>query len=225
MCGRYTFTRALNPEEIVYPEGVVADSRPRYNIAPTQYAPVLAMSDTMHTSYFRWGLIPYWAKDISIGVRTINARAETLLEKPAFREPVRRNRCLVYADGFYEWKKTGAGKQPHFITLRDETPFYFAGIADEWLSPEGKRIPSFSIITTTPNELMADIHDRMPVILTGDSVARWMDPRATAGEAIAVLKPYESKRMKAYPVSPQVGNVRADFPGLTEPWSPPPQLF
>lgn len=225
MCGRYTFTRIPDAGTIIYPEGISVEPGPRYNIAPTQYAPVIPMSDPQHLYYFRWGLIPYWSKDLSIGLRTINARAETLLEKPAFREPVRRSRCLVLADGFYEWKKTGSGKQPYRITLKSEETFYFAGISDEWQSPEGKKLYSFSIITTIPNELMADIHDRMPAILTGDSEKIWLDSQTDVADALTCLRPYNPIRMQAYPVSPQVGNVKIDHPGLIQPFVPPALLF
>ncbi|MDX2246583.1 MAG: SOS response-associated peptidase [Bacteroidia bacterium] len=225
MCGRYTFTRTTDAGAVVYPEGISINANPRYNIAPTQYAPVIPMDDPLHTYYFRWGLIPHWAKDVSIGIKMINARAETLGEKPAFREPLRRSRCLVPADGFYEWKKTASGKQPYRITLQPESVFSFAGISDEWVSPEGNRIFSFSIITTEPNELMADIHDRMPVILSGEAEKKWLDPRTDVSEVITLLKPYNPFRMKAYPVSPQVGNVRADHAGLIQPYAPPALLF
>ncbi|MEZ4774435.1 MAG: SOS response-associated peptidase [Bacteroidia bacterium] len=225
MCGRYTFTRIPDAGSVIYPEGIPVETGPRYNIAPTQYAPVIPMDDPLHTYYFRWGLIPYWAKDMSIGLRTINARAETLLEKPAFREPVRRSRCLIPADGFYEWKKTGTGKQPYRIALKSDDIFYFAGISDEWQSPDGKKIYSFSIITTEPNELMADIHNRMPVILKGDAEKKWLDVNADVGEVLTLTRPYDHRRMQAYPVSAQVGNVRIDHAGLIQPIVPPPLLF
>ena len=225
MCGRYTFTQTPDPELVVLPEGFEIETGPRYNLAPGQFAPVIQQADPEHIHYMRWGLIPAWARDEKIGYKMINARAETLADKPAFRGPVRQSRCLVMADGFYEWKKTGAGKQPFRITLKDESPFYFAGIYDRWHAPIGYEIMTFSIITTEPNELMTDIHDRMPAILTPDQELIWMDPDRGLDEVLAVLKPYESIRMNAYPVSPQVGNVRNDNQNLVLPYHPPPTLF
>ena len=169
MCGRYSFAQNPDPAVIVQPEGVEMVWEPRYNLAPTQYAPVIPQGDPKRIHLMRWGLVPYWAKDSSIGFKMINARSETITEKPAFRDPVKRSRCLVLADGFYEWKKTANGKQPYRIVLETEKPFYMAGISDQWLSPEGKKIQTFSIITTGPNELMKDIHNRMPVIFNQEN--------------------------------------------------------
>jgi putative SOS response-associated peptidase YedK len=149
---------------------------------------------------------------------------ESIFDRPAFRQAVLDGRCLVLADGFYEWKKTGAGKQPYRIVLRDEPIFAFAGISDRWKSPEGDWVESFSIITTEPNELMAAIHNRMPAILSEEMAHAWLDPQQDPEELVALLSPYGGA-MRAYPVSHSVGNVRNDFPGLIAPYQPPPTLF
>ena len=148
------------------------DFRPNYNAAPTQNLPLILNSDPATISLGRWGLIPSWAKEQKIGNRMINARAETLLQKPSFRTPFRKHRCLVLADGFYEWKKTSDGKIPHRIALKDNQPFAFAGIWEMWTAPEGEEIRSFSIITTEPNQLMKPLHHRMPVILKKENGQR-----------------------------------------------------
>jgi putative SOS response-associated peptidase YedK len=225
MCGRYTLTHLPPNREVVMPEGRQVQLAPRYNIAPTQYAAVIPQTDAQRIHAFRWGLIPHWAEDMSIAAQTINARVETVLDRPAFRQAVRTGRCLVLADGFYEWKKTGAGKQPFRVTLKAAQPFFFAGISDTWKHPDGYRITSFSIITTPPNALMADIHDRMPAILSDDAALAWIDPRQDAEELVALLRPYEATAMEACAVSQSVGNVKNDFPRLIDPYLPPPTLF
>lgn len=224
MCGRYSFTQKPDPAIIVQPEGIEILWKPRYNLAPSQYAPVIPQGDPRRIHLMRWGLIPHWAKDMSMSFNMINARAETLSEKPAFRDPVKRSRCLVLADSFYEWKKIGSGKQPYRIMMESEKPFYMAGISDQWLNPEGGIIHSFSIITTTPNSLMLDIHDRMPAILGSKEAKQWITARDYQGVA-SLLQPFASDKMKAYPVSPNVGNVRNDSEDLVLPYEPPPTLF
>ena len=182
MCGRFTLT--VDPSELresfanySFPE----QHAPRFNIAPTQ--PILAIpnDDRMAADFFVWGLIPSWAKDPSIGSRLINARAEGLAEKPSFRGSFKYKRCLIPADGFYEWKSQPGTKTkvPHFIFLKDHRPFAFAGLWDEWYSPDGGSVRSATIITTAPNELMAPIHNRMPAILAPGDYARWLDPAET----------------------------------------------
>ncbi len=226
MCGRYTLTQLPDDREVLIPEGLTLSLAPRYNIAPSQYAAVIPQEDPGRIHAFRWGLIPSWAQDMSIAFKTINARAETVLERPAFRQAVREGRCLVLSDGFYEWQKTGAGKQPYRITLKDESLFAYAGISDRWQHPDGHWIESFSIITTEPNELMADIHNRMPAILSGDAAKVWLNPHADPEELVAMLlRPYEADLMRAYPVSHQVGRVQNDDARLILPYQPPPTLF
>ena len=225
MCGRFTLTHLPKNQEVVLPEGVQLSLAPRYNIAPSQYCAVVPADDPERIHAFRWGLIPHWADDEAGGYKTINARVETVLDRPAFRQAVRQGRCLVLADGFYEWKKTGAGKQPYRIRLRSGRIFAFAGISDRWKRPDGAWLESFSIITTPPNALMADIHDRMPAILSDDAALAWLDPRQDVEELVALLGPYEATEMEAYAVSQSVGNVKNDFPQLIDLFLPPPTLF
>ena len=217
MCGRFTLT--VDPadageefEDVTFP----AKFAPRYNIAPTQ--PVLAIpNDGKHAAdFFVWGLIPSWAKDPSIGNRLINARGETLAEKPSFRGGYKYKRCLILADGFYEWK-SGAGtktKVPHFIRLQTARPFAFAGLWDEWQSPDGSSIRSCTIITTKPNKLMASIHDRMPVILHPKDYADWLDSSPRSADSLnRLITGFPAELMQAYPVSTLVnspGNDRAE---------------
>jgi putative SOS response-associated peptidase YedK len=163
----------------------------------------------------KWGLIPSWAKDPKIAFQTINARAETIADKPAFRVPIRRKRCLIPADSFYEWKRNGTEKQPMRIMLKTGELFSMAGIYDSWRDPEGNLVHSCSIVTTTPNQLMADIHDRMPVILRPEDEGLWLDRGVSDPEMLRhLMVPYPEDKMRAYPVSPRVGNVRHNDPEL-----------
>lgn len=183
----------------------------RYNIAPTQNVLVItAEENERKANFFRWGLIPFWAKDSSIGNRMINARAETVDEKPSFKQLLSKKRCLIISSGFFEWKKTGEKKQPYFIHLKDNQPFSFAGLWDVW-KQDDQLIHSCTIITTKPNELMMPIHDRMPVILDQDKETLWLDPNLTdLGYLKSLLHEYPSESMEVYPVSPKVGNPRND---------------
>ncbi|MEM7660398.1 MAG: SOS response-associated peptidase [Bacteroidota bacterium] len=225
MCGRYTFTKVPKSESVINPDGVVLDLKPRYNQAPGQYALIRTQEAPTALSWHRWGLIPAWAKDKKIAYKLINARAETVAEKPSFRTAFQRYRCLVLADGFFEWKKTLSGKIPHWITLADESAFAFAGLSESWTSPEGKPLHTFTVITTEPNELMVDIHDRMPAILTEETARLWLQPDLVEKDAQALLQPFPAGLMKAHPVSPEVGKVQHDHPGLIQPYEPPPTLF
>ncbi len=225
MCGRYTLTKVPDESAVVYPETEKIALIPRFNVAPTQLMPIIPMADPGHIHFYRWGLIPYWAKDKKIGYKMINARSETLLEKAAFKTPFRQGRCLVPADGFYEWKQTLSGKQPYRITLQDESLFYFAGLYDVWRSPQGENITSYTVITTEPNELVLPIHDRMPVILDTAGAERWLSPQEKAEDLQEILRPYPAEEMKAYPVSPEVGSVRNESERLIRPYEPPPTLF
>ncbi len=181
---------------------------PNFNVAPTHMHPVMTNLDQEHLQFFRWGLIPFWAKDIKVGYKMINARKETLLEKNTFKNAVNKKRCIVPFDGFYEWKKTEDGKQPYRIVTTDTDIFSVAGLWERWKSPEGQDIYSFTLITQEPNELMTDIHNRMPAILLPDQERDWLDMTIPAEEAIQMLEPYPSELMKAYRVSKRVGNVR-----------------
>jgi putative SOS response-associated peptidase YedK len=168
-------------------------------------------------SRMRWGLIPFWAKDASIGYKMINARAETVASKPAFRDALKKRRCLIPADGFYEWKKTKPAKTPFCFTMSDDSIFAFAGIWDRWNNPEGETVETCCIITTTPNALLADVHDRMPVILPDDAYDLWLDPGMEKTDAIVdVLKPFDPALMQRYEVSTRVNLVKNDDPQVIE---------
>jgi putative SOS response-associated peptidase YedK len=221
MCGRFTLT--VNPADLqdaFSNYSFPARFAPRFNIAPTQ--PILAIpnDDKLRADFFTWGLIPMWAKDPEIGNRLINARGETLAEKPSFRGSYRHKRCLILADGFYEWKSFGGRKTktPYYILMQGHKPFAFAGLWDHWESPDGSSIQSCTIITTTPNELMASIHDRMPVILHPRDYARWLDPAPQTSENLQpLIKPFPADDMTAYAVSTLVNKVTNDMPELVVP--------
>jgi len=190
------------------------ENRPRLNIAPTQ--PVVTVrrelgKKTRKFTTMRWGLIPSWAKDMSIRTQTLNARSETVTTKPAFREPILTKRCLIPADGFYEWKKTGSVKQPYCFEVGEGELFALAGLWDQWKSPEGQIIESCTILTTTPNSLVEDMHDRMPVIVPPDKYDVWLDPDVNDFEVIRdILKPYDVNLMRRYPVSRKLNNSKID---------------
>jgi putative SOS response-associated peptidase YedK len=220
MCGRFTLT--LDPEELrealklgdMPPQWI-----PRYNVAPSQ--PVAAVTDaqTRAVDFLRWGLVPSWAKDISIGSRLINARAETLEEKPSFRTALQRRRCLILADGFYEWAKSRSTKgssMPFYFSLQSGQPFMFAGLWEIWRSSEDDVLRSCTIITTEANEVVAPVHERMPVILTGDDAWRWLNP-GPAATVKGLLKPYPAEAMRAYPVGKDVNSPNIDQSHLIEP--------
>jgi putative SOS response-associated peptidase YedK len=203
---------------------------PHYNIAPTQVMPVIELRrPERHDSagsmqwfrFKRWGLIPYWAKDAKIGASMINARSETVLEKPALAESFRKHRVLVPADGFYEWKKSGAGKrlvkQPYSFGLKDDSLFCFAGIAAKWKSPRNEVVESYSILTTSANRLVADAHDRMPVILPKSQYSRWLSTEPERAEdLLELLGPFDSAEMRRYPVSQKVNSPNNDSPDVAE---------
>ena len=220
MCGRFTLT--VNPadlqetfENYTFPQQFA----PRFNIAPTQ--PVLAIpnDERNEADFFLWGLIPMWAKDPGIGNKLINARAETLAEKPSFRGSLKYKRCLVFADGFYEWKSGAAKtKTPYFIHMNDRKPFAFAGLWDSWNSPDGSQVKTCTIITTEPNDLMALIHNRMPVILHPRDYAKWLDPSPQTPENLGpLLRPFPAEQMNAYVVSTMVNKPENDIPELVVP--------
>jgi putative SOS response-associated peptidase YedK len=215
MCGRYRLSRRKQlVDEYFGTDSGDSDWNPRYNIAPTQPVPVIRQHPTVPTrklSLLRWGLIPSWARDSSVGAGMINARSETAPAKPAFREAIVSRRCLIPADGFYEWQRNGQTKQPYCFELVDGELFAFAGLWDRWTNPHGESIESCTILTTTPNALLVDFHDRMPVILNSESYDLWLDPpyRDTAGLS-EMLKPFEPKLMRHYPVSTRLNNVHND---------------
>lgn len=210
MCGRYRLSSTERFLERFEVENEI-ELAPRYNIAPCQPIPVVRQNrerPVRSASMMRWGLIPYWSKDDKGAYKMINARAESVAERPAFRELIQRHRCLVPADGFYEWAHQGTTKQPYHFGMIDGSLFAFAGIWDRWKSPSGELVESCSILTTTPNSLLADIHDRMPVILKDDDYDLWLDPGYQRGEGILeMLRPFDASAMKRYPVSTRVNSV------------------
>ncbi len=217
MCGRYALTADPTDLQDAFPEFTLpTQGAPRYNIAPSQ--PILALPNDgkNQADFFVWGLIPSWAKDPSIGNRMINARAETLDEKPSFRGALKYHRCLIFANGFFEWQARPASKSkvPYFIRLKSGAPFVFAGLWENWQPADGSEVHSATIITTGPNELMASIHNRMPVILPRDAYAQWIDPSPRLPiDPKKLLVPYPAGEMEAYPVSTLVnspGNDRAE---------------
>jgi putative SOS response-associated peptidase YedK len=219
MCGRYTLFVDPADLQALFPDVVIAaELSPRYNIAPSQPVAVIANNDPRRIVFFRWGLVPSWAQDPSIGSRLINARAETLAQKLAFRAAYRSRRCLVLADGFYEWRKEGGRKQPFYVRLRSGKPFAFAGLWESWRSPQDETLLSCAIITTDANELLSPIHDRMPVILDPAAYDLWLDPAARSPIDLQKwLRPYPAAEMVAYAVSPRVNNPDNEGPENLKP--------
>lgn len=221
MCGR--FALKAPPADIISHFGVdaVPEAAPRYNIAPTQPVAVVRMAPHdghREVAMLRWGLIPGWAKDLSIGSRLINARSETVAEKPAFRVALKRRRCLVPASGFYEWRAEGGRKQPYYFYAADGAPLAIAGLWEHWEGPEGDVVESCTLLTTDANDLVRPIHDRMPVILPRAAHADWLDPDiGQPGPVLALLAPYPAEAMAAHAVGALVNAVRNDGPGCVAP--------
>lgn len=219
MCGRYSLTCDMDKLRLRF--GFRAgdiDYTPRYNVAPTQeVVTVTNQGDGNVGQLMRWGLIPFWAKDPKIGSRMINARAETVVEKPSYRKTFQERRCLVLADSFYEWRKDGKLKTPMRIVLRSGEPFGFAGLWETWKNPEGELVHSCTIITTVPNALMEPIHNRMPVMLTREAEERWLDAgNQDTAELRELLVPYPAAELEAYEVSPLVNSAKNETPGVIE---------
>lgn len=221
MCGRFTLTADVNRIQQAFPGvNVPPGVQPRFNVAPNQPVAVISNENPNQLDFFVWGLIPSWAKDPEIGNRLINARAETVTEKPAFRSAFRRRRCLVLADGFYEWRADPSGKRktPMYIRMADGKPFAFAGLWENWQSPDGSQILSCTILTTEPNTLMKPIHNRMPVILPFEVYDRWLKPgEGDSEELLRLLKPYPEDQMTAFPVSRMVNDPRNESPDCVLP--------
>lgn len=221
MCGRFTLT--ISPEQLQQAiPGLSAPSEmaPRYNIAPSQPVAVVPNDGQRRLDYYIWGLIPSWAKDPAIGNRMINARAETLAEKPSFRAAFRRRRCLIPADGFYEWQQTPGqkAKTPFYIRLKSGEPFAFAGLWENWNAPDGSQVLSCAIITTAPNALMEPIHNRMPVILPPAAYDRWLESDEQNPAALQnLLQPFPAQAMIAYPVSSLVNRPENDVAACIQP--------
>lgn len=220
MCGRFTLTQSAEEITEFFGLSEVLELTLRYNIAPSQLIAAIVQdkgSQENKLKWMRWGLIPSWAKDTKIGYKLINARAETLTEKPSFRNAFKHRRCLIIADGFYEWQKREKHKQPYYIQLRNKQPFAFAGLWETWQPEDGEAIISCTIITTEANALMQPIHDRMPVILSPDVYEQWLDPTVNQSEDLQeTLKPYESE-MITTPVSNVVNNPVHDLPECVKP--------
>jgi putative SOS response-associated peptidase YedK len=218
MCGRFAFYSPT--EAVVRLFGVEAadDLPPRYNIAPTQDAPVVRLDEdgVRRLVPLRWGLVPFWAKDPAIGNRMINARSETVASKPAFRQAVRRRRCLIVADGFYEWQKTPHGKVPWYIHLAGGGPFAMAGLWESWRREGADSLETCTILTTAPNEMMARLHNRMPVVLTGPGVDTWLDPNTPVDGLDPLFAPQDESLLHAIPVSRRVNSPANDGPELIQ---------
>jgi putative SOS response-associated peptidase YedK len=212
MCGRYTLKHNIQAIAQEFHVAPSLQTGPRYNIAPTQEVVSVLQNGTAHLELLRWGLIPSWAKEESIGSKMINARAETLAEKPSFKRLLSSKRCLVVADGFYEWKQEGRGpKTPMYITLKDDELFAFAGLWDAWKNADGQVIRTCTIITTEPNELMAPIHNRMPAILSRDAREVWLDSTLKDEHALLpLLAPYPADQMTVRTVSRLVNDPRRE---------------
>ncbi len=222
MCGRFTLKTPARILQEYFGVTQLPGLPARYNIAPTQPVGVVVGDGEREWTQMRWGLIPYWAKDPSIGNRMINARAETLEDRPAYREAFARRRCLVPADGFYEWQRLeGGGKQPVYLHLQDETPFAFAGLWDRWRDRvTGKAVRSCAIVTTEPNEVVEPIHDRMPAILERHQLASWLDPDTEPADLLELLRPSPAERLRARLVSTLVNKPDNDLPECIEPIEP-----
>jgi putative SOS response-associated peptidase YedK len=225
MCGRYVLKR--KDLEALMEQLGVKDPREfvsRYNIAPSTLIPAIRTAretNQREAVALQWGLVPWWAKDPRSGAKLANARSEGIATKPAFREALRKRRCVVPASGFYEWQTIGRQKQPWFFQLRDESPFVFAGLWEQWRSPDGVELQTSSLITTTANEVVSPLHDRMPVILRGAAIDTWLTPAvAEAAELESLLRPLPGSEMKATPVSPLVNSVRNEGPECIEPATP-----
>ncbi len=220
MCGR--FTLILEPgdlEEEFDLGGVPEEYSPRYNIAPTQQVAAVRDAQNKVLEYFHWGLIPSWAKDSSIASKMINARSETLHEKPSFKNALAKRRNLIISTGFYEWRKRATGKEPLLIRLKNQNAFAFAGLWEEWLSPAGEKVQSTTIITCAANPLIAEFHDRMPVILDKTKMWNWLDPTLTMDAARQLLLPYPAEEMEYFAVTPRVNNPSFESPECLVPQS------
>ena len=220
MCGRYSITTPLEALRRLFRFDGLPNLAPRYNVAPTQEAPVVrrkAEGEGRELAMLRWGLVPNWAKDRKSAAKMINARAETAAEKPAFRSAFVKRRCLVLADGFYEWQAVAGAKQPWRVVLADGAPFAMAGLWEHWRGPDGQVLESFAILTTNANDRLAALHARMPAILPADAIGVWLDQNRPAAEIAALLRPYPSDKMTAYAVSQRVNAVLNDDAGCIAP--------
>jgi putative SOS response-associated peptidase YedK len=224
LCGRVRLSSDVSEIRLVFsisPHRPTPNTAPSWNVAPTDPLPVVrydTKAGERSLDIMRWGLVPYWAKDIKVGFTNINAMAETIDTKSAFREALRRRRRLVPVDNFYEWKRTATGKQPYAIALADRRLMALAGLWENWRSPAGEGVRSFAIITTKPNELCAELHNRMPVVLQPASWPAWLGEEICGSRQLkALLGPIPADEMTCWPVSPRVGNVKNNDPALIDP--------
>lgn len=220
MCGRFTLT--LDPgelQELLALGPFVHVVQPRYNIAPSQPIPIVRDPDKREVELYLWGLVPFWADDPNIGNRMINARSETAHEKPSFRAAFKRRRCLILADGFFEWhaEKKGAAKTPYLFKLKNDHPFTFAGLYEHWQSPDGGELHTCTILTCPPNDLVKDYHNRMPVMLGKDARWDWLEEDNDENALLDLLIPYQAEEMKCYAVSRAVNSPENDRPEVLEP--------
>lgn len=224
MCGRYAITTAPEAMRRLFGYLEMPNFPARYNIAPTQPIPIVRFVEGKRQfALVRWGLLPPWVKDPKIFTLLINARGETVNDKPAFKNAMKRRRCLIPVDGFYEWKRDGAVKRPHYIHRKDGAPFAFAGLWETWMGPNGEELETAAIVTTSANQLLAPIHDRMPVILEPDAYETWLDTaNVDAKAAAALIAPAQNEFFEAYEISPLVNRVANDGPELQAPYTAPP---
>jgi putative SOS response-associated peptidase YedK len=221
MCGRYAITTAPEALRRLFGYLEMPNFPPRYNIAPTQPIPVVrVMEGRRQFALVRWGLLPPWVKDPTTFTLLINARGETVNDKPAFRNAMKRRRCLIPADGFYEWKRDGAVKRPHYIHRKDGAPFAFAGLWETWIGPNGEEMETAAIVTTSANAVLAPIHDRMPVILPPDAYEIWLDTmNVDAKTAAALIAPAQDELFETYEIAPLVNRVANDGPEVQAPYT------
>lgn len=225
MCGRYQITTAPEAIRRLFRYAEQPNFPPRYNVAPTQPIPIVRMTDgARHFALVRWGLIPSWVKDPKAFTLLINARGESVNDKPAFRNAMRYRRCLIPADGFYEWKRDGAVPRPYHVRLKGGGPFAFAGLWESWSGPNGEEVETAAIVTTDANSALRPIHERMPVMLEEDAYDLWLDCRnVDAMTASALIAPIRDERIEAYEISPAVNKVANDGSDLIEPYTAPPE--
>jgi len=220
MCGRFTIT--LDPgeiQELLNLGPFVHIHQPRYNVAPSQPIPIVKDNVTKSIELYKWGLVPFWAKDPNIGYKMINARSETAHKKPSFRAAFKHRRCLILADGFFEWHADikGGPKTPYLFKLQNNLPFTFAGLYEHWPIPSGGELHTCTILTCQPNELVSGYHNRMPVMLGDDSRWSWLNPTAKEGDLLALLGPYPADEMTCYPVSRAINSPKNDQPEVIKP--------
>jgi putative SOS response-associated peptidase YedK len=220
MCGRYVFVPDNNLKDRFSLKNNIDSLVPNYNVSPGEFLPVIINDNGNMITLMRWGLIPSWAKDPNIAYRLINARADSVSFKPSFRTAFKHRRCLIPASGFYEWKKEGKHKQPYYFVLKDKSTFAFAGLWDQWLSPDGSEIQTYTIITTDPNSLVNSVHNRMPVILQKEDESIWLENNfENEDKYLSLLQPLPESLMKFYPVSPEVNQPVKNSADLIKPIS------